>query len=231
MWTFDWYLDLIDYGMQHGNHFFLRHDVDISLKKALEMAEIEATRQFHSVYYILLSSPYYNALSPENLERIRMIKDLGMEIGLHYDANVKEGMTAEDYKDEICVQLGLLEHHIGDMEGHSVTFHKPVMGKDADIELVNLLNQQEVYVPNFDEKFKYISDSGHNWREDPIVALNESKMIHLNTHPEWYNDEEKSMKECIYSLKLDKESDRLMRKEVRDINEYLRRIKNDKEMA
>ena len=226
MWTYDWYLDLIDYGMQHGNNFFLRHDVDISLKKALEMAEIEASRQFHSVYYILLSSPYYNALSPENLERIRMIKDLGMEIGLHYDANIKDG-NANDHKNEICIQIGLLEHHIGTIGGHSVTFHKPVMGKDADIELVNLLNKEEVYVPNFDERFKYISDSGHNWREDPIEAFSESKEIHLNTHPEWYNDEEQSMKQCIYSLRLDKEADRLMRKEVKDINEYLHRINEE----
>jgi len=226
MWTYDWYLDLIDYGMQHGNNFFLRHDVDISLKKALEMAEIEASRQFHSVYYILLSSPYYNALSPENLERIRMIKDLGMEIGLHYDANIKDG-NANDHKNEICVQIGLLEHHIGTIGGHSVTFHKPVMGKDADFELVNLLNKEEVYVPNFDERFKYISDSGHNWREDPIEAFSESKEIHLNTHPEWYNDEEQSMKQCIYSLRLDKEADRLMRKEVKDINEYLHRINEE----
>jgi hypothetical protein len=226
MWTYDWYLDLIDYGMQHGNNFFLRHDVDISLKKALEMAEIEASRQFHSVYYILLSSPYYNALSPENLERIRMIKDLGMEIGLHYDANIKDG-DANDHKNEICVQIGLLEHHIGTIGGHSVTFHKPVMGKDADFELVNLLNKEEVYVPNFDERFKYISDSGHNWREDPIEAFSESKEIHLNTHPEWYNDEEQSMKQCIYSLRLDKEADRLMRKEVKDINEYLHRINEE----
>jgi len=177
-----------------------------------------------------MSSPYYNALSPENLERIRMIKDLGMEIGLHYDANIKDG-DANDHKNEICVQIGLLEHHIGTIGGHSVTFHKPVMGKDADFELVNLLNKEEVYVPNFDERFKYISDSGHNWREDPIEAFSESKEIHLNTHPEWYNDEEQSMKQCIYSLRLDKEADRLMRKEVRDINEYLRRINNDKEMA
>ena len=70
MWTYDYYLDLIDYGMHHNNSFFLRHDVDISLKKALEMAEVEATRKLHSTYYILLSSPYYNALSPENLEKI-----------------------------------------------------------------------------------------------------------------------------------------------------------------
>lgn len=231
MWTYDFYLDLIDYGMHHNNSFFLRHDVDISLKKALQMAEVEATRKLHSTYYILLSSPYYNALSPENLEKIRMIRDLGMGIGLHYDASIKPEMDNEDYKNEICVQIGLLEHHIGPLEGMSVTFHKPVMGKDIDIELVNILNEEQIYVPNYDQRFKYISDSGHNWREDPIEVMNEHEKIHLNTHPEWYNDEEKGMEECIYSLKLDKDADRLMRREVTDIREYLQRINNDKKRS
>lgn len=224
MFTYTDYLDLLNLGVTNGNTIFLRHDVDISLKKAVEMAEIEAKNHIHATYYILLTSPFYNALSAENLERIRMIKELGHGIGLHYDLSIKDRMSAEDVKNEIVVQIGLLIHHVGHMEGMSVTFHKPVTGKDVTIEIINLLNKEDIYCPNFDRKYKYISDSGHNWREDPIEAMMKYNHVHVNVHPEWYNKEETDMELCLINLKLDVETDKLVLKEVKDIKEYILQI-------
>ena len=53
MFTYKSYANLIHTGVERGVTFFLRHDVDISLKKAVEMAEFEAKNEFHSTYYIL----------------------------------------------------------------------------------------------------------------------------------------------------------------------------------
>lgn len=228
MFTYKWYSELIHTGIDAGVNFFLRHDVDISLKKALEMAEIEAKQDFHSTYYILLSSPFYNAFDVENLERIRMIKELGMGIGLHFDASITNA-NPRDISREIMVQINLLQYYIGRMDGLSVTFHKPFMGVDVGTETVDYLNQQDIYSPNHDTKFKYISDSGHNWREDPVETILSYNYIHLNTHPEWYNKKEQSMEECLMNLRIDLDCDKKVIKEINHIQEYLEKL-NDKKI-
>lgn len=224
MWTYQSYIDLVKEGMEENCTFFLRHDVDISIKKAVELAEIEADKNLHSTYYILLSSPFYNALSDTNIQRIRTIRELGMGIGLHYDPSLcKDGN--DRMVSEIVMQTRLLESYIGDLNGISVTFHKPVMGKDVSMETVDTLNKNDIYCPNFDARFKYISDSGHNWREDPFDTISKFPYVHLNTHPEWYNHKEMSMEECLYNLDLDGNMDKRVNKEVAEIREYLERIK------
>ena len=223
MWTYNSYLELIKEGLEKDVGFFFRHDVDISLKKAVEMAEFESKNGIKSTYYILLSSPYYNALEAENLQRIRTLRELGMGIGLHYDNSIKL-QDANQCCSEIIIQLGILQHHIGELEEKSVTFHKPLRGVDINAETVNLLNLSNIYSPNFDQRFKYISDSGHNWRENPYDIINTNDMVHINTHPEWYNNEEMDMEECIYSLGIEFECDKEVNKLVRSIREYRDRV-------
>tara|TARA_R110000737_G_scaffold341001_1_gene364376 strand:- start:9 stop:683 length:675 start_codon:yes stop_codon:yes gene_type:complete len=219
MWTYNSYLELIKEGLEKDVGFFFRHDVDISLKKAVEMAEFENKNNIKSTYYILLSSPYYNALEAENLQRIRTLRELGMGIGLHYDNSIKL-QDANQCCSEIIIQLGMLQHHIGELEEKSVTFHKPLRGVDINGETVNLLNLSNIYSPNFDRRFKYISDSGHNWRENPYDIINTNDMVHINTHPEWYNNEEMDMEDCIYSLGIEFECDKEVNKLVRSMREY-----------
>jgi hypothetical protein len=171
----------------------------------------------------LLSSPYYNALEAENLQRIRTLRELGMGIGLHYDNSIKL-QDANQCCSEIIIQLGMLQHHIGELEEKSVTFHKPLRGVDINAETVNLLNLSNIYSPNFDQRFKYISDSGHNWRENPYDIINTNDMVHINTHPEWYNNEEMNMEDCIYSLGIEFECDKEVNKLVRSMREYRDRV-------
>ena len=223
MWTYNSYLELINEGKEKDVGFFFRHDVDISLKKAVEMAEFESKNGIKSTYYILLSSPYYNALEAENLQRIRTLRELGMGIGLHYDNSIKL-QDANQCCSEIIIQLGMLQHHIGELEEKSVTFHKPLRGVDINGETVNLLNLSNIYSPNFDRRFKYISDSGHNWRENPYDIIDTNDMVHINTHPEWYNNEEMDMEECIYSLGIEFECDKEVNKLVRSMREYRDRV-------
>jgi len=223
MWTYNSYLELIKEGLEKDVGFFFRHDVDISLKKAVEMAEFESKNGIKSTYYILLSSPYYNALEAENLQRIRTLRELGMGIGLHYDNSIKV-QDANQCCSEIIIQLGMLQHHIGELEEKSVTFHKPLRGVDINAETVNLLNLSNIYSPNFDQRFKYISDSGHNWRENPYDIINTNDMVHINTHPEWYNNEEMDMEDCIYSLGIEFECDKEVNKLVRSMREYRDRV-------
>ena len=223
MWTYNSYLEFVKEGLENNVAFFFRHDVDISLKKAVEMADFEAKNGIRSTYYILLSSPYYNALEAENLQRIRTLRELGMNVGLHYDNSIKN-QDANKCCSEIIIQLGLLQHHIGELEDQSVTFHKPLRGVDVTEETVELLNQSAIYSPNFDRRFKYISDSGHNWRENPYDVIKSHDMVHVNTHPEWYNEKELDMEDCIFSLGLEFEYDKEVMRLVRSMREYRDRV-------
>lgn len=63
----------------------LRHDIDFSLKKALEFAEVEQNQGIRSTYFVLLTTDMYNAMSKEAGQMIRAIMRMGHEIGLHFD--------------------------------------------------------------------------------------------------------------------------------------------------
>lgn len=63
----------------------LRHDIDYDLRKALSIAEIEHKHGIKSTYFLLLTSDFYNLLSRDSAEVIRTLKDMGHDIGLHFD--------------------------------------------------------------------------------------------------------------------------------------------------
>ena len=63
----------------------MRHDIDFSLKKALEFAEVEQEQKIRSTYFVLLTTDMYNAMSKEAGQKIRAIMKMGHEIGLHFD--------------------------------------------------------------------------------------------------------------------------------------------------
>ena len=55
MFTYDQYLDIINIALAEKCSLFIRHDVDFSPRKAVQMAEIELNSGIQSTYYILLS--------------------------------------------------------------------------------------------------------------------------------------------------------------------------------
>ena len=73
----------------------LRHDIDDSVECALKMAQIEAAEKVKSTYFVLLTSEFYNVASKANKEKILEIKELGHDIGLHFDElNYEQNISA-----------------------------------------------------------------------------------------------------------------------------------------
>lgn len=62
-----------------------RHDIDYSPLKALSLAEIEAKYGLKSTFFLLLRSPYYNALDRRTVGIVKRILSLGHDVGLHVD--------------------------------------------------------------------------------------------------------------------------------------------------
>jgi hypothetical protein len=62
---------------------FLRHDVDLSLDAALEMAELEAEVGVLATYLLMTESVFYNLASSEGVTTIARLRELGHRVGLH----------------------------------------------------------------------------------------------------------------------------------------------------
>src|SRR5207249_12226167 len=65
---------------------YLRHDVDNSVESAVRMAEVEARAGAVSTYLVMVRSENYNVFTGANVDRLRRLRDLGHDVGLHFTA-------------------------------------------------------------------------------------------------------------------------------------------------
>jgi hypothetical protein len=141
---------------------FLRHDVDLSLEAALELARLEHNENARATYFLMTESVFYNLDSALGRETLRQLRSLGHAVGLH---GVYPRASRDDRFD------AALAWHNPDPE----YLHEPVRG------FVNVMQ------PPWFTKGKYRSDSNQHWREGcPHDDLRAGKFewLHLLTHPE-----------------------------------------------
>lgn len=109
----------------------LRHDIDVSLEKAVEFARYEESINVVSTYYILLSSDFYNVFGKKSINCVRELIDMGHDIGLHFDETNYE---LEQYsgkernnklKELILKEKKILEVILDNIEIQSVSMHIP----------------------------------------------------------------------------------------------------------
>lgn len=175
----------------------LRHDVDLSLEKALRFAELENKNNVQSTYFILLSTGFYNIFDKKAYEVINRIRDMGHDIGLHFDKARYPITNKEELIQHVEKEIFLMSEAL-EMEIKSVSMHRPSkLILDGDIEFDHVINS---YSHEFFNEFKYLSDSGMNWREDVlgIIRSNAYDRLHILTHPIWYGETEASKKERLY---------------------------------
>ena len=149
-------------GYLFGKDILLRHDVDLSLDAALELAKQEYKHDIKATYYIMLHSSLYNAQSPEGMKQVREIHRLGHKIGLHVDTRYQ--LTND--RESLSLIVG---EEIIDWRRH----------------LVNITPELEPEPRPKD--YKYISDSGMNWREGCFCQhIGEYPKMEILIHPEWW---------------------------------------------
>jgi peptidoglycan/xylan/chitin deacetylase (PgdA/CDA1 family) len=66
-----------------GGELFLRHDVDLMLAAAIEMAELEAELDVVATYFLMTKSVFYNLASEEGAAAVERLRELGHAVGLH----------------------------------------------------------------------------------------------------------------------------------------------------
>lgn len=156
---------------------FLRHDVDLDLEPALQLARFESECGVSSTFFVQLTSLTYNALTEENRVRIREIHHLGFEIGLHFDCAVHPEGRAE-------VAMMREAEMLADIVGEpirSVSLHAPsVTGKYPLFP--QMLN---AYDPAIFGAGIYLSDSCMRFRHDPWIFVEQARrrVVQLLLHP------------------------------------------------
>jgi hypothetical protein len=167
---------------------FVRHDVDVCLRRAAELGRREVGWGVRSTYHVMLDSPFYDATSPASVAILRELRAQGHEVGLHYDV-VARGMreaAGEVRERDIAAACEALEQVLS-AEVRSVSFHLPVP------ELLRGPLRVAGRVSGYAEDlFRwYVSDSRARWREgEPIASLSRprSHVLQILIHPVWWGD-------------------------------------------
>jgi hypothetical protein len=163
----------------------LRHDVDLSLDAALQLAELEAQAGAAATYFLMTQSVFYNLGSPEGLRAVNRLRELGHAVGLHA---VWPGAELDERFDPV------------------VAWHNP----NPDYMSEPLDGVVNVMQPPFFDPEHYRSDSNQRWRHGcphGALARGEFEWLQLLTHPEIWVYPGSTMRETMNSM-LDAERER-----------------------
>jgi hypothetical protein len=107
---------------------FIRHDIDVSLQRAQNLAALENSWGVTATYHVMLSCPFYDVHDPASRASLAAIRAAGHEVGLHYHPAHDEAMLPPHAVDEeIDGACNRLEGVLGEAVT-SVSFHLPPPG-------------------------------------------------------------------------------------------------------
>lgn len=168
----------------------LRHDVDVSLKRALRMAEIENEFGIRATYMVMINSPLYCVEDKASRNILQQLINMGHELGLHFNLNDDERnnnceiSAIEAMIHSACKRL----ESIIDLPVLSISFHRPIpqllRGPLIVCGKVNAYSQELMAW--------YLSDSKGCWREGeplPMLLSPVKPLLQLLIHPIWWGDE------------------------------------------
>ena len=158
----------------------LRHDLDIAVTPAVEMARVEEARGVRACYYVRLHAENYNTLDAETLDSLLEIEGRGHELGLHYEPGwflARNADVANGIRSDIATLESALGHRLP-----SISQHEPSMGPVLD-DLPD--GYPCAYQRHLIVGINYHGDSGFKWREGCLCEKIETvPRMHILIHPE-----------------------------------------------
>jgi len=178
----------------------LRHDIEFSIDRALEMARIEHDDLgVHSTYTVQLRNNTYNALSQKNIEAIGEIEEMGHYIGLHQ--NPPSDIPDDQLIDYIMKDIETLEHYYG-FEVDRFAFHRCGSNPGILEKYVEVPGKINCYAEDFfhyfsgdkpkDLRVHYLADSNHQWKYGHPLHIDYYDLpqkMQLLTHPYSWSEE------------------------------------------
>ncbi|WP_417512981.1 hypothetical protein [Minwuia sp.] len=173
-------------------HVIWRHDIDMSVHRAARLAQIEAEEGAFATYLVNPRCDFYNVLEPAISDLLRGIRDLGHEIGLHFDSTrfgdttwTRTTLVATLKKEKALLET-ILEHPV-----RVVSWHNPSLSNLMDFEDEEIGGLCSAYSGPLRRDYTYCSDSNGYWRFRPMgeVIGEGHEKLHLLTHPVWWTPE------------------------------------------
>ncbi len=161
----------------------LRHDVDLSLEAAVEMAELESEAGATATYFLMTQSVFYNLASPVGSRTLNRLRELGHRVGLH----------------AVWPRIDLDERFDPVLAWHNP---EPEFMREPVDGAVNVME------PRFSANYR--SDSNQNWRHGcphEALAARELPWLQLLVHPEIWVYPGETMRESMLAM-LDAERER-----------------------
>ena len=172
----------------HGD-CLLRHDIDLNLDMAVQVADLEQSLAIESTYFVLTTSEAYNTFSRSGRHSVSQILRCGHRLGLHFDPFVWLESTVS-LEEAILREARAIEDAFS-ISVETFSFHRPgTLGNSGPPRVGGLVN---AYAPAFTEDICYSSDSMGWWRYGSFVesaAFRDCRSVQLLLHPIWWTSAE-----------------------------------------
>ena len=163
----------------------LRHDVDRSLRSAIQMARLEADYGIRATYYVRMTRQVFRQ------SEIRKLSQLGHEVGYHYEVLSKsKGNTTRAialFEKELEQIRRVVPVDTISMHGSPVSPWKNLdLWKIYEYKNYDLLG--EIYLTIDYSNIYYFTDTGRSWNSerynirDHVNSLKPSRKIHTTDH-------------------------------------------------
>jgi len=174
-----------------NSYCVIRHDVEFSVERALDLARVESELGILSTYVFQVSNNNYNPFSYKNKTQILKIAELGHNIGVHvhlgnYNPQIE---CIEDY-------IKMQTNHLSNALNYTIdrfSIHRPFKEHlQTVINVPGLINMSDemyfTYTSNFNPyelPVLYLADSNHEWKYGHPLNIDFSKIkkMQLNCHP------------------------------------------------
>jgi hypothetical protein len=170
-------------------HVLWRHDVDLSVHRALKLAEIEARLGVKSTYFFLLHSNFYNLLEREVARHAHRIVDLGHRAALHFAPDCyPDCRTLDQLNSKLRWEKRVLEDILS-TPIRAFSLHDPTPRMLAMFTRGKIAGMTNAYGETLRRDYDYCSDSNGYWRHKRLLDLvknGEATKLHVLTHPEWW---------------------------------------------
>jgi hypothetical protein len=188
--------------LKTGRPFVLmRHDVDMDLDSALEMARIEHQYGITATYFFLMRTEHYNLFSKKGTQIILEILALGHDLGLHFDCANYPNVSDENFAAYCSQEAAMLEKWFS-TKVKTISFHRP---NEKVLKGSPLLSspRQHTYMDLFVNKITYFSDSMGDWRYGVPIESKQfvsSQPLQILIHPIWWNKESLAAYKALQKL-------------------------------
>jgi hypothetical protein len=165
-------------GEPQRGHVYLRHDVDLMLDAALQVAELEAAAGVTATYFLMTRSVFYNLDSNEGERALDRLRELGHRVGHH---PVHPAIDLDGRFDAV------------------LAWHNP----DPDFMRDPLVGAVNVMAEPWFSPEHYRSDSNQQWRSGcphEALARGEFEWLQLLTHPEIWVYPGATMRETMLAM-------------------------------